>query len=429
MASCAQMPFTYGAYRDLLRILKERRYEFCGYADWKGAEKPVILRHDIDYDPIAALTMAELEAQEGTRSTYFVLFRTDFYNAFERRNAERLRKIASLGHDIGLHFDETQYDGTEDMPAAIEREARVLESILDLPVRCVSMHRPSKASLEADWDVPGIANSYSKEFFQSFEYVSDSRKRWRKPVLDLIRSDECPQLHILTHPFWYDEVETSLEESLERFVERARADRVNCLDRNFTDLDSALDPADVMAARLVSLRGKRFETDRLVLRPLRLDDSSDMFEYTSDPRISRFLNWHPHREVEESGAWISSKLKRPKPDDLLFGVGIRDSGKLIGTVRAYRFDASAESCEISYVLNPSLQGCGYMGEALRRLIDICFEEMGIGKVIARIDEENSASAHVARRLGMTLVPDGDFALPIKGENRIQHTYALERKPR
>ena len=142
-----------------VRVLRVRRLGRC----WE----PVILRHDIDFDPIAALAMAELESGEGVRSTYFVLLRTDFYNPLERGNVERLREIARLGHDIGLHYDETQYEDGDDAIAAIKREADTLGGALGLPVECVSMHRPSKASLEAQWSIPGIVNSYSNEFFQA----------------------------------------------------------------------------------------------------------------------------------------------------------------------------------------------------------------------------------------------------------------------
>lgn len=428
MPSCAQMPFTHSAYRNMLQILKERGYGFCGYGDWGGVGKPVILRHDIDFDPIAALAMAELESSEGVRSTYFVLLRTDFYNPLERGNVERLREIARLGHDIGLHYDETQYEDGDDAIAAIQREADTLGGALGLPIECVSMHRPSKASLEAQWSIPGIVNSYSSEFFQGFEYASDSRRRWRKPILDMIESGKYPRLHVLTHPFWYGGTEASLEESLRRFIERAGADRLGSLDRNFTGLDSVLGSADVLSARLASLRNERFGTERLVLRPLRLEDAADMFEYTSDPEISRFLNWAPHGEPGEARDWIASKLARPEPDDLLLGIELREPRKLIGTVRAYRFDAAACSCEVSYALNSAFQGCGYMREALGKLADICFDEVRVGRIVARIDEENAASAHVARRLGMKRVRDGDFVVPIKGEERIQHTYVLGRRP-
>lgn len=44
------------------------------------------------------------------------------------------------------------------------------------------------AELEADLQIPGIMNSYGRTFFHDFKYLSD--RRWREPVLDIIRSEE-----------------------------------------------------------------------------------------------------------------------------------------------------------------------------------------------------------------------------------------------
>ena len=179
----------------------------------------------------------------------------------------------------------------------------------------------------------------------------------------MIESGRYPRLHILTHPFWYGGTEASLEETLRRFVEKAGIDRLG-------SSIATLPGSTPCSALRTSCRPPRFPaqwrfgTERLVLRPLRLEDAADMFEYTSDPETSRFLNWAPHGEPGEARDWIASKLARPEPDDLLLGIEHREPRKLIGTVRAYRFDAAACSCEVSYALNPAFQGCGYMGEAL-----------------------------------------------------------------
>lgn len=103
------MKFTYGAYRGLLSLLRENGYAVRGYHDYEHANRCVILRHDIDYDMGQAVRLAELEAEEGVRSTYFVLLRTDFYNAASRAGQEALQRIQALGHEIGLHFDEASY--------------------------------------------------------------------------------------------------------------------------------------------------------------------------------------------------------------------------------------------------------------------------------------------------------------------------------
>ena len=74
------MEFTYAAYRNLITELKQTNYQFCGYFDYAGKEKSVIMRHDIDYCLEQSVKMAQIEQEEGISSTYFVLLKTDFYN-------------------------------------------------------------------------------------------------------------------------------------------------------------------------------------------------------------------------------------------------------------------------------------------------------------------------------------------------------------
>ena len=200
-----------------VRVLRVRRLGRC----WEACH--FAARHRLRSDRSARDGRARIE--RGRPIDVFRALANGFLQPPRARNVERLREIARLGHDIGLHYDETQYEDGDDAIAAIQREADTLGGALGLPIECVSMHRPSKASLEAQWSIPGIVNSYSSEFFQGFEYASDSRRRWRKPILDMIESGKYPRLHILTHPFWYGGTEASLEESLRRFIERAGADR------------------------------------------------------------------------------------------------------------------------------------------------------------------------------------------------------------
>lgn len=102
------------------------------------------------------------------------------------------------------------------------------------------MHRPSKATLEADYDIPGIVNSYGKTFFQDFKYLSDSRRRWREPVEDIVRSGEHARLHILTHAFWYHEGDQDLSRTVRDFVRSAGRERYGQMAENITDMESIL---------------------------------------------------------------------------------------------------------------------------------------------------------------------------------------------
>ena len=163
------------------------------------------------------------------RSTYFVLLSSDFYNVFSRKGRLLMRRISSMGHEIGLHFDEMQY------PDAA-----------GCPVTAVSMHRPSRAVLQADLEIPGMVNSYSRTFFHDFKYLSDSRRRWREPVEQAVCSGAYEKLHILTHAFWYFDREETLHDTVEKFVNGACSRCYQAFSENFTDLASVMGPEEAL---------------------------------------------------------------------------------------------------------------------------------------------------------------------------------------
>ena len=242
------MEFTYRAYAELLDMLSAGGYVVCDYHDYINTSRCVILRHDIDNSLDQAVRLAELEAKEGVKSTWFVLLRTDFYNPASQKSQEKLRAIQSMGHEIGLHFDEVAYGKalTEDETRqSIIKECGLLSELLDTPVTTVSMHRPSKTTLEANLQIPGIVNSYGKTFFHDFKYLSDSRRRWREPVLDIIRSGEYDRLHILTHAFWYYEKEQDITQTVGDFVRGANGERYAQMVENITDIQAILRREDV----------------------------------------------------------------------------------------------------------------------------------------------------------------------------------------
>lgn len=242
------MEFTYSAYRGLLHLLRKENYVFSDYHRYAENARCVILRHDIDNSLSQAVRLAEIEAAEGVHSTWFVLLRTDFYNPASAASQRQLRRIRELGHELGLHFDEMAYPqegascttGSSSTEELICHEAGILSDICGCPITTVSMHRPSKATLEADLKIPGMVNSYGQTFFHDFKYLSDSRRRWREPVEEIIRGGEYDRLHILTHAFWYHEREQDITESVGAFIRSANAERYEQMMENITDLPSIL---------------------------------------------------------------------------------------------------------------------------------------------------------------------------------------------
>lgn len=233
------MEFTYAAYRNLIAILKQNAYQFCGYFDHTAQDKRVIMRHDIDYCLERSVKMAQIENEEGIGSTYFVLLKTDFYNPASKRTNDLIREIKNLGHEVGLHFDETVYADcdAEKLPEMIQKEADILADICGFPIRCFSMHRPNQVTLEKSLEVPGLVNAYGREFFHEFKYLSDSRRNWREPVEDIIYRGSYNRLHILTHAFWYSEKESSITDSVKDYIMAAKMERYAHFSENIRSLE------------------------------------------------------------------------------------------------------------------------------------------------------------------------------------------------
>lgn len=238
------MPFTHAGYIWLMNLLKENGYKISDYHHWKEQDKCVILRHDVDNDMMQALSMARIEHMQGIKSTYFVLLTSNFYNLYSNRNRGILRELQDMGHAIGLHFDEMAYPGDAGKIGRtvynIKQELDILSEIIQDDVTVFSYHRPTQAILEADVKVESAVNSYGNVFFRQFKYLSDSRMHWREPAADIIREGLYSHLHLLTHPFWYQDEEREMKNILERFIKGACVERYRDLEDNFTDLGAIM---------------------------------------------------------------------------------------------------------------------------------------------------------------------------------------------
>lgn len=243
------MHFTYDSYFNLVSLIKTEGYRLSVYDDESSYKYNVIMRHDVDYCLEKALTMAKKEFTREIRSTYFVMLTNDFYNVFSYHGSQILSEVIRMGHEIGLHFDEQRYPHNTGVPdriiPQILEEAEILSHVTGRPVTKVSMHRPSKEIIKANLEIPGMVNTYGDYYINEYKYLSDSRRRWREPIEDMIRSHSYNRFQILIHPFWYNDKETEISRSLSDFVNSANWSRYNSLLDNFSDLGNVLSVDEV----------------------------------------------------------------------------------------------------------------------------------------------------------------------------------------
>ena len=143
------------------------------------------------------------------------------------------------------------------------------------------------------------------------------------------------------------------------------------------------------------------ETDRLLLRPMRMSDARDLYTYASDPEVSRHVLWEPHQSIHDSRQMLRAvrwQYRRGLPSS--YAIVLKKSGRMIGTIGFMWVNTEYRSAEVGYSLARSYWNQGLMTEALKRLLTFGFEELRLNRIEAQHETDNPASGRVMAHAGM-----------------------------
>lgn len=205
--------FSINSYRRVISAFLDSGYAIYPLGEEVPADTPraVLLRHDIDYNLQAALQVAEANHALGVRACFCLQIGNVLYNLLEENNRQRVRRIANLGHGIGLHFSLPASVGSvpdAELPshveALIQNDMQLLAAMVDVPVQPVmSWHNPSVLGEEhahlVSNPVSGLINAYAL-VAGGLAYASDSNHRF---TIDewLHKAKHSPErIHLLFHP-------------------------------------------------------------------------------------------------------------------------------------------------------------------------------------------------------------------------------------
>ena len=168
-----------------------------------------------------------------------------------------------------------------------------------------------------------------------------------------------------------------------------------------------------------------FQSDRLILRALKMSDAADLFACCREPEISRYSEWYPHPDLAHSRAYISWMLSEyRRKEGTTFAVCRRESGRLIGTCSYIGLDLEHKVSELGYCLAKDSWGMGYGAEAAFILLDHGFRRLGLHRMEARVMPENERSVRVLEKLGMEREGRMRKAIYCKGADHNLDLYAI-----
>lgn len=141
-------------------------------------------------------------------------------------------------------------------------------------------------------------------------------------------------------------------------------------------------------------------TARLLLREVIIADATALFFLRSDAAVLKYLDKDPDKSVEETIGFIN-RVKKDKEnnDGILWGITVKDSDTLVGTICFWRMQKEHFRAEIGYALHPAQQGKGIMDEAIKAVLQYGFETMQLHSAEANVNPSNEASIKLLERNG------------------------------
>ena len=169
-------------------------------------------------------------------------------------------------------------------------------------------------------------------------------------------------------------------------------------------------------------------TERMILRPIAIRDLDDIYEYSCDGEVTKYLTWEPHTEKRMTKKHIKNVLDAYENGRFYdWALELKSSGKMIGTCGFTSFSYVDDSCEIGYVINPRYHGYALATEAALCVIGFAFETLGAKRVFARCMPQNTASRRVMEKCGMTFVREEKNTVIKQNRYVTVFRFAIERE--
>ncbi len=145
----------------------------------------------------------------------------------------------------------------------------------------------------------------------------------------------------------------------------------------------------------------KFETERPLLRKMSLDDMGDVFEFSKEPEVFKFVSGKVHQTIKNSRKFLKEIFAKYKAQEIItWGIFHKKDNKLIGDCCFIKWDTQQKRAELDYLLSREYWNQGLTTEVVKEIISFGFEEMQLNRIQAICEVANIASSRVMEKAGM-----------------------------
>ncbi|WP_315082174.1 GNAT family N-acetyltransferase [uncultured Clostridium sp.] len=152
---------------------------------------------------------------------------------------------------------------------------------------------------------------------------------------------------------------------------------------------------------------KNLESNRLILRPWKINDLDDLHEFTSDKKVAKLAGFNVRKTKKETlnilNQFIIDSLKS------LWAIELKECNKAIGWIELHNpsEETYINSKEIGFVLSQEYWGKGLMPEAIKLVLNYEFDEEKVNSIICTHFVGNIQSKRVILKCGFEFVMENN----------------------
>lgn len=143
-------------------------------------------------------------------------------------------------------------------------------------------------------------------------------------------------------------------------------------------------------------------TPRLLIRNFTATDLEAFLAYRNDPEIAKYQGWslpYPREKAEELIREMQDPRTHKIGEWLQLALTLESTRELIGDTAFVILGDDARQASVGFTIASAHQKKGYGTEAMTALLDYLFADLGLHRVIADCDTENTGSWRTLEKLG------------------------------
>lgn len=146
----------------------------------------------------------------------------------------------------------------------------------------------------------------------------------------------------------------------------------------------------------------QLETERLILRAFRKEDAPAMYRnWASDPEVTKFLTWPPHRSEEITAQLLACWEEKYQEENYYsWAIVPKALGEPVGSISVVEIKKNTGTAVIGYCIGKRWWHQGITSEAFTRVIRYLFDEAGFRRIEAQHAAENPHSGMVMKKCGL-----------------------------